>query len=419
MPCETRILHSRPRSAFWGLPRGRATVLRDAWFGRVAMWERMAITIVPHGERWKNGVESFNARMRAGGAEYGFYVSPTPLWAIKKRDDQPVWREYYLVVEDDEAVRGAFVLKPQDWWIHGAIRRVADWQGPYSEGAVSRRHGAIGLRIVREMQRREPLLYSWGHGGSDTSIFKLVESLGWLLHPTPFLMRVVHPFAFARKNHHLRSSPQRRIALDVLAYSGIASGMGRAVSGAMRLASLARFTSRSEEVDSFGDWADALWDRAKHDYAAIAVRDARAMNTLVPPGVSHAEWSEPTRLRVSDRRGRVIGWALVCLRRMEGHRRYGDLAVGSIVDALAPTEHAGEVVHAAYEWLARAGAEIVIANQSDPRWVRAFVQNAFLSVAGRRFFCASPQLAETLTPWEKTRERLFLTNMDGHGPMGL
>ncbi|MDQ3033942.1 MAG: hypothetical protein M3Y87_16115 [Myxococcota bacterium] len=379
----------------------------------------MRITIVPHDEQWRDPVDRFNARMREGGSAYGFYVDPIPLWARKEHDDQSVWREYYLVLEDGQSVRGGYVLKPQQWWIHGAIETVADWQGPFSEGAVSRRYGALGLRIMRDMVKRQPLLYSWGHGGDDQSVLRLIKSLGWLMHPTPFLFRVVRPAAFARKNAYLRTSPRRRAALDVLAHSGLAGIGGRAVSLALRIASLERFGARAEVVPAFDDWADALWHRAKHDYAAIAVRDAATMNTLIPPGERHREWSEPTRLRVRDRGGRTIGWAVVCLRAMNGHHRFGELTVGTIVDALAPVEHAGEIIHAAYEWLADAGAELVIANQSDPRWVRAFGANAFLRVADRRSFCATPALTTALAPWHHTRERLFLTNMDGHGPMGL
>ena len=62
---------------------------------------------------------------------------------------------------------------------------------------------------------------------------------------------------------------------------------------------------------------------------------------------------------------------------------------------------------------------MVIANQSDPRWVRALEQSGFARADDRRFFCAAPPLAALLSPFERARERLFLTNLDGHGPMGL
>lgn len=379
----------------------------------------MPIAIVPHHESWKDGVEAFNARMRGGGSKYGFYVDPIPGWIPKRREQQPVWREYYLAVEDEREVRGGFALKPQQWWIHGQLRTVTDWQGPFSEGAISNRYGALGMRMLREMLKKQPLLYSWGHGGEEQAIVQLLEKMKWQLHPTPFLFRIVRPFAFARKNAYLREDARKRLALDAAAFTGAASIGARALSAALRIRSGKRFVARGEVVGELGAWADALWDRAKHDYAALAVRDAHAMNTLLPPGERQYEWSEQIRLRIRDPRGEDLGWAIVCVRTMDKHHRYGDLRVGTIVDAFAPVAQAGEVVHAAYAHLAAQRAEIVIANQSDPRWVRAFRDNAFLALEGRRIFCAAPPLLEALAPFEQTKERLFLTNMDGHGPMGL
>lgn len=378
----------------------------------------MAITIVPHDERWKPGVEAFNARMRDGGQEYGFYVHPVPRWIPRIHPSQPAWREFYLAVEDQKDVRGAYAIKPQAWWIRGQLHTVTDWQGPFSEGVVSKRYGMVGVRMVRDMQRRRPLLYSWGHGGADSGLYKLLASLEWAMHPTPFLLRIVRPFRFARKNRYLREDRTKRVALDVLAWTGLASIGGRVLEAALSLGAGTRLEHEVEVVSEFGAWADAIWARARHDYAALAVRDARAMNTLLPRGHGHEEWSAPVRLRV-QRRGVDLGWAVVCLREMDDHRRFGALRVGTIVDALACAEWAREIVHAASEWLARAGADIVIANQSDPRWIRAFQAAAFLRLENRRAFCAAPAMLDALAPWEDTKQRLFLTNLDGHGPMGL
>jgi solute carrier family 35 protein len=69
-------------------------------------------------------------------------------------------------------VRGGYALKPQEWWVRGRTHIVTDWQGPFSEGAVSNRYGALGLRMLRDMVSKRPLLYSWGHGGEDAALFK-------------------------------------------------------------------------------------------------------------------------------------------------------------------------------------------------------------------------------------------------------
>lgn len=373
----------------------------------------MTIRIVPHEERWRTEVEAFNERMQAGGSKWGFYRDPVPDW-IPKRDGQSVWREYHLAVEDEQLVRGGFALKPQDWLIDGQRHVVTDWQGPFTEGAYDSRFAALGLRIVREMLKMRPLLYSWGHGGEDEPIVKMLRTMGWLMHETPFLLRVVKPFRFLRHNRHLRSSPRRRLALDLAAFSGAGAAGLRALSAAQRLRHGRRFAATGEVVDSFGGWADELWDAVQGEYRAIAVRDAAAMNALIPA----VGWPPAIRLRVHSA-GRSVGWAAVLDSSMRDDPRFGSLRVGSIVDCLARPADAGLVVAAAWRFLRDRGVDLVVSNQAHPDWVSGFAANGFTIVPNRRIFAASPQLAAHLAPIEEVGRGLHLTNMDGHGPMAL
>ncbi|HJL18873.1 MAG TPA: hypothetical protein RMH99_24635 [Sandaracinaceae bacterium LLY-WYZ-13_1] len=376
----------------------------------------MSIKIVPHGQDKKDLVELFNRRMREAGSPWGFYVDPEPVW-IPKRQGQKVWRELYLAIENEEACVGGYALKPQQWRIRGEIHTVTDWQGPFSLGAIDNRYAAMGLRMVRDMLKKQPLLYSWGHGGNEEPIVQMLRKMGWLLHPTPFLFRVCRPKNFLRKNAYLRQDPKRALAQDVLAFSGLGTIGMHALHKALRVKSLKpRFGVTSEVVSEFGPWADELWERVKDDYAAIAVRDADTMNALVPDEHVTTEWPEPTRLRVR-RDGRDIGWAVVVERQKEGDERFGDMRVGLVADYLADPADAAPVVHAAFAHLREVGVDMVMANQAHPGWVAGFEEAGFLQVEDRRIFCASPALEKLLQPWEETREGLFLSNMDGHGPM--
>ena len=49
----------------------------------------------------------------------------------------------------------------------------------------------------------------------------------------------------------------------------------------------------------------------------------------------------------------------------------------------------------------------------------AFATHGFLLLPDRRVFAASPELHKTAMPFAETSLGLHLTNMDGHGPMGL
>lgn len=372
----------------------------------------MTIRIVPHSAELSPAVHAFNLRMRAGGSSWGFYVDPEPDW-IPRREGQRVWREYYVAVEDGREVRGAFALKPQDWWIRGRLHVVTDWQGPFSEGAVDGRYATLGLRLLRDMLGKRPLLYSWGHGGNEQPVVQMLQKMGWLLHQTPFCLRVLRPRRFLRRNAYLRGTRARRLALDALAWSGAGAIGIHALHAALRLRSGRRFGARAEEVARFEAWADALWERCRNRYAAVAVRDAASMNALAP----EQGWPAVRRLKVA-RAGETIGWVLVMDTVMQGDARFGDLRVGSVVDCFADPDDAGEVVAAATRYLAERGVDIIASNQAHPRWAHAFAENGYVVLRDRRLFAASPQLREVLEPFAETAAGLHLTNMDGHGPHG-
>jgi hypothetical protein len=238
--------------------------------------------------------------------------------------------------------------------------------------------------------------------------------------PTPVALRVVNPYAFLRRNRILRDRPERAAALDVLAMTGLGTLGISGMHSLMRVGSGRLYRADYEEVPAFGTWADDLWERSKRHYRVLAVRDADAMNTLLPPGETQREWSTPRRYRVR-RAERTVGWVVTTCRRLEDDHRFGDLTVGCLVDYFADPEDAPYVIHAGFRALRNQGADVVLANQSDRRWVAALRATGFVLLAGRRLFCTAPALKEAMEPVSELEREggLFLTNMDGHGPQGL
>ena len=104
---------------------------------------------------------------------------------------------------------------------------------------------------------------------------------------------------------------------------------------------------------------------------------------------------------------------------MQDEPRFGTLRVGSVIDCLAAPADAEAVVGAALRFLRRRGVDIAISNQAHPAWIDGFLAHGFQAVPRRRVFACSPELAKTLAPFEDSSRGLHLTNMDGHGPMGL
>lgn len=373
----------------------------------------MAIKVVPYEAVHEPAVADFNRRMLEGETGWGWYESSVDVW-LPEREDRRTWREHFVAIDDDGEVRGAYAHKPHLWRIHGEDVLVSDWQGPVSEGLLSPRYAMLGLRLIREMLKRYPVLYSWGHGGRNAAMLQMIVSLEWLIHDTPFCLKVLHPFRFLRRNRYLRSSPRNRLVLDVLAWTGL-GWLGLTV--LHLVLGLRGRRARGVEVEvvpSFGEWADALWERCRDAYQALGYRDAGTMNDLVP---EDGRWPQGIRLRVK-RAGQDIGWAVVLDNQLEEDPRFGDLRVGCVADCLALPQDAQDVIQAATGFLERRGVDMIGSNQAHPDWIRAFGRTGYLVLENRRFFAVSPAFQEALAPFEETREGLHLTNMDGHGPSG-
>ena len=373
----------------------------------------MAIKVVPYEAEHEPAVAAFNQRMLEGQTGWGWYESSVDAW-LPEREGKRTWREHFVAMDDAGEVRGAYAHKPHQWRVRGEDVLVSDWQGPVSEGLLSPRYAMLGLRLIREMVKRYPTLYSWGHGGRDAAMLQMIVSLKWLIHDTPFCLKVLHPFRFLRRNRYLRGSPRNRLALDLLAFSGIGwlgikllhLVLGLRGPGSRRL--------EAEVVPAFGDWADSLWERCKDQYQALGYRDAQTMNDLVPVD---GRWPHGIRLRIR-RNGHDIGWAVVLDNQLEDDIRFGNLRVGCVADCLASPEDAADVIAAATRFLERRGVDMIGSNQSHPDWIRAFGRAGYLLLANRRFFAVSPGFQQVLSPFEQTQSGLHLTNMDGHGPSG-
>ena len=373
----------------------------------------MPISLVPHSSDLTNAVHAFNARMRAGGSQWGFYPDPEPDW-IPKQEGALSWREYYLAVEDGEYVRGGYALKPQQWLINGEIEWATDWQGPFTEALINPAYGTLALRILRDMLKKHPLLFSLGHGGSDEPIVQLLHKLNWTLHGTSACLRILKPYRFLRHNAYLRKSSGKAGLQDFLARTGIGPIGINLLHAALRLLNHPRpFNARAEEIDSFGDWTDELWERNKGYYTCLAVRNQRMMNTLLPA----SGWPGGQRLKIY-RRDELIGWSVVHNKQMENDSRFGNLRVGLVSDCFAAPGDAADIVSATHDFLAERQVDLVFSNQSHPDWVQGFRQNGYVTLANRRVFAISPPFREKLEPFAKTAESLHLTSLDGHGPHG-
>lgn len=201
--------------------------------------------------------------------------------------------------------------------------------------------------------------------------------------------------------------------LDALAFSGLGWIGIKSIQSIKRLSHGVVAGIISESVDRFSSWADEIWKQARNQYAMIAVRDALILNRLYPPGNKRF-----IRIKVLQQ-GKVIGWAVILSTKMNGHKFFGDMRVGSVVDCLALPGKEWQIVAAATGQLEHHGVDIIVTNQLHRSWCKAFVKNGYLSGPSNFIFSASQELANKLHPFEINVSRVHMTRGDGDGPYNL
>lgn len=358
--------------------------------------------------RWEPADEAriarLNDRLRRGGVDWPVWNEGPP-----PSPDDPIAERMYVASEDDE-VRGAVWLREHEFRLRGTTITAGWAKYPVAESLVDPAFGGVPGALILKIQREQPRLMALGMGGVDGNFAKLLRSMRWEGVGVPFLVRFNHPARVLRALRALRSSRLRRVGADVLAATGIGWLGWRAYETARR--TLARATPLDVEVvESFGGWADALWERDAGAYTFIARRDAAMLNRVYPPAMP------VTRLRLR-RDGADIGWACVVDRdlRDKPDTAFGPLRVGLVADALGAPRDATSIVAAADAYLAARGVDLTFTNQSHDAWCAAFRRAGYLEAPSQFAFFRSVAAGRDLGPLTDLGE-LYLNRGDCDGPI--
>jgi hypothetical protein len=353
-------------------------------------------------------VRDFNQRLRAHGIQHRFPETARSI-ALPPLPERSIFQEYYLACEG-ERVHGGYVLKRQPLVLDGELISAGNYQFPLSEGIIDPTHVSLGVRFLRHAMKQQPRLYTLGLGGHDEAIARLLRAAGWTLGEVPFYFKVFHASPLLRELAPLRTTRLRRLAADALAITRLGS-LGLFFFDRLFRPVRARL-DRSiawQRVDSFGGWADDLWQRCRDHYRMMTVRDRDTLEILYPE-------SRFIRVRLT-RRDSTIGWSVLLATQMEANKYFGRMRVGTLVDCLALPEDAEAVALASMEELKTAGCDIAISNQQHRSWGRALERAGFSQGPSNFILGFSPALKNDLEPidWRG----LHFNRGDGDGPYNL
>jgi hypothetical protein len=372
----------------------------------------MAVSIVPYEASLEPAVAAFNSRLKAGGAAQRFSESHIPGW-LPPAPGRKIFTDFFAAVDNDGTVRGCYALKHQEFRIGPRTVPIGFLALPLAEGIIDRKYAAVGAQLLMHAMRQTPMIYGLGMGGENEPITRLLRAAGWRISAVPFFFRLVEPYRFLRNIRILRRSATRRLVLDALAFSGL--GWLGSKSANWFLARKAPLFSDvvADEVEAFSDWADDLWQAASAEYPFCAVRDAATLRVLYPQDDKRFR-----RLRIREA-GRLLGWAVLLATDLKDHRQFGDMRLGSIVDAFARPADAEKVVVAAGTLLRENKVDLIVSNQSSRAWRLALKTCGYVSGPTNFFFAASRKLTEVLDSHHINDDLLYINRGDGDGPINL
>jgi hypothetical protein len=285
---------------------------------------------------------------------------------------------------------------------------------PVCESQVDARFGGVPGALLLFLRQSQPRLAALGLGGHDGPFARLLASMRWSGSLLPLHVLVARPARVLRGLPRLRGSAARRGLLDALAVTGVGWVGLRAVQWARRARSFADTRGyHAEIVESFGDWADAVWERCRSTYGVIATRDRRTLEFRYP---SHSRLV--TRIRVSHG-GQTVGWACVVgpdpTRELPDHH-FGLLEAAALADVLAEPRHAAGVLDVATRHAIDAGFDLVITNHSHPAWNGALARLGYFSAPSNFAFYRSPAFDQAIAGAPQDVRGLYLNRGDCDGP---
>lgn len=372
----------------------------------------MPLTIVRYQNEHVPAVRRLNERLASAEETWRFPERPESLWLPDAPDEEIV--EHYYVAQDGEEARGGYILKWQPFWTKDGVQRVCTLYLPLSEGIINPAYKLLGLGLIKDALKRSPLTFCLGMGGAARSLPQTLRMLGWQVHDVPFFFMPLRAGPFLRHLKPLQSRAPLRLAARLAAATGVASVALAAAKWLRRPHRKHRAGLSFETVENFGPWADEAWEAARGGYSLCADRSSASLNRLYPQreGENH-------RVKVLQN-GETLGWFVARSRPMKGHKYFGDMRVGSLIDGMALPGGETSVVWAARLFLEGRSSDIMVCNMQHQTWRTALRAAGWLSGPSNFALAASKPLSQAVgAPYADCIENAHFLRGDGEGPTHL
>ena len=118
------------------------------------------------------------------------------------------------------------------------------------------------------------------------------------------------------------------------------------------------------------------------------------------------------------REGVCIGWVVMLCTKMENNKYFGNLNLGSIIDAFSNPEHSELIISKSVEYLRGLKADLIVVNHANTEWGKRFARNGFVKGPSNFIFASSKGLKDYFEQ-DVDFNNSFLMRGDGDGPVHL
>ena len=166
-----------------------------------------------------------------------------------------------------------------------------------------------------------------------------------------------------------------------------------------------------KEINVFEQNLDLVWENSKQYNSFTAVRNCEYLKTL---------YSDKRFIKLQfSENNKIVGWSVSLCTKLNDHKYFGNMMLGSIVDCLSLKGYERNIVRQTSKILEDKSADLVVSNQSHIFWKNAFKINSFIAGPSNYIFALSKVLSDKLIGDKKLKDYKHLTRGDGDGPINL
>jgi hypothetical protein len=355
----------------------------------------------------KNLIESFNNELNNQGFKFKLPIPNNK----KDKINNFIFENKFILIEDNQTVRAGYTLKNQWFRINESNHQIGYYYNPVTAGLFNKKYNICGLLLLNDAHKKNLDLFCLGMGGYSEKLPKLLKELNWKLQTVPFYFKIYNPNSFLENITYLKNNKYKAFIIKFLKNSKLGWLFIKIffTCSSFIFFPFKKFSYISEEkVESFDKNIDELWENAKINNSFIAIRNHKYLDEL---------YSNQRFIKLKFmKKNKVIGWSISLCNKLENHKQFGNMNLGSIVDCLSIKGYEVSIIKKTEEILKKKGADLIVTNQSHIGWRKALKINSFINGPSNFIFATSVNLTKKLG---KNKDFIHLTRGDGDGPINL